>query len=777
MTRQPRATYRWQISERYRLDQAAADLDYLVELGADWVYLSPLLQATRGSDHGYDVVDHSRTDADRGGRPGLRGLAGEAHQRGLGVLVDIVPNHVGVARPVESVWWWDVLYRGRESVHATAFDIDWEFGKGKLRIPVLGDGEDELAALEIRDGLLHYYDNVYPIADGTVGLDAFETPQEVHARQHYELINWRRESADLNYRRFFAVSTLAGVRVEEPSVFADSHAEIRHWIDQGWVDGLRVDHPDGLADPGGYLQNLAALAGGRYVLVEKILDGTEELPRRWKTAGTTGYDQLALIDRVLTDPAGEAPLTALDAELRGGELVWADLVHDAKRQVTDGILRSEVLRLARLVPEIDRADDAIAELLSCFPVYRSYLPAGRDHLQQAIDEAVRRRPDLAEPIVVAGARLHEIGTEVSIRFQQTSGMVMAKGVEDCSFYRASRLASLNEVGGDPDQFAVDLQTFHARQQHRQRYWPHTMNTLATHDTKRGPDVRARIAVLSEVPDRWADALHRWLAPGRLPDGPVANLLLQTAFGAWPVERERLHAYAEKAAREAQTATDWLAPDPEFESQLHALVDALYDDPEFAAEFAALADELAPHGWSNSLAAVLLSLTTPGVPDVYRGTEIFENSLVDPDNRRAVDHAALRELLRKLDSAGTPPAVDSSGAAKLWITSRLLRLRRDQPELFTGYRPVPVSGPAADRIIAYDRGGLIAVAARFPVAGAERGFGDSVLELPTGSWVDILSGRSAVSDLSSLLQHYPVAALVRTDAQSTDRSESHGPQPV
>ena len=310
----------------------------------------------------------------------------------LGVLVDIVPNHVGVATPVLSLWWWDVLRAGPESVHAKAFDIDWAAGGGRIRLPMLGDGDDELANLRVVDGELRYYDHRFPIAEGT----ADGTPQEVHARQHYELMNYRRADAELNYRRFFAITTLAGIRVEMPEVFADSHARSPAGSQQGWVDGLRIDHPDGLADPGRYLDDLATLIDHRYVVVEKIIEGDEKLPESWECAGTSGYEALAALDRLFTDPAGEAALDELDTQLRGGLRVdWPAMTRFTKRAVADGILRSEVLRLARLVPEISRADDAIAELLSSFSVYRTYLPLGAQYLAEAVDRANSTRPELA----------------------------------------------------------------------------------------------------------------------------------------------------------------------------------------------------------------------------------------------------------------------------------------------------------------------------------------------------------------------------------------------
>ncbi len=361
MTRTPASTYRLQITEDFDLVAAARTVAYLHELGVDWVYLSPLLASETGSDHGYDVSDHRAIDPSRGRASGLAALATEAKRLGMGVLVDIVPNHVGVARPEENEWWWHVLTLGQESPYASAFDIDWAAGGGRLRIPVVGDDDllpdGRIDNLTVLGGELHYHDQRFPLAPDTArGAD--EDPNAVHARQHYELISWREADSSLNYRRFFAVNTLVALRVEDPEWFTKSHAEIKRWFDEGLVDGLRVDHPDGLRDPGKYLEDLATLTGGSYVLVEKILaigrndaEGVvlEPLPSIWATAGTTGYDALALIDRVLVDPAGEAGLTELENRLRGRDVVWSQLVHESKLAVAYTILNSEVRRIAREV--------------------------------------------------------------------------------------------------------------------------------------------------------------------------------------------------------------------------------------------------------------------------------------------------------------------------------------------------------------------------------------------------------------------------------------------
>jgi (1->4)-alpha-D-glucan 1-alpha-D-glucosylmutase len=668
-----------------------------------------------------------------------------------------------------------MLRLGRGSPHAAAFDVDWEAGGGKVLLPVLGDAPDELERLELGqdeqgEAVLRYYDNAFPVAPGTLG----GTAQEVHARQHYELASWRRADAELNYRRFFAVTTLAGIRVELPEVFDASHAEVRRWVDRGWVDGLRIDHPDGLRDPEGYLDRLAELTGGRYVLVEKILEGDEQLPPAWKTAGTTGYDALGILDRLFVDPAGQEDLDRLDTDLRGGLRVdWPRMLRSTKRAVADGILRAEVLRLARLVPDVTEAvrgeggdpgdvPDAIAELLSSFEVYRTYLPQGRQHLDDAVAVATTSRPELAELLAVLADRLTRIDTEFALRFQQTSGMVMAKGVEDCAFYRWTRLTSLTEVGAEPSRWSIPPAEFHELQAARAARTPASMTTLSTHDTKRAEDTRARISVLSELAPEWSAAVRRWLKLAPLDDGPLADMLLQAAVGAWPIERDRMHAYAEKAAREAGNSTGWIDSDEQFEQRMHAFVDAFYDDQVLAGELSAFAERIAGFGWSNSLSAKLLQLTGTGVPDVYQGTELWDTSLVDPDNRRPVDFAERRAVLARLDGGWVPP-VDAGGAAKLLVTMRALRLRRDRPEAFTGYSALPAVGPAAEHLVAVDRGGAVALATRLPV-GLERsgGWRDTQVPLPEGRWRDLLSGRTVEGGLrpvAELLGTYPVALLV------------------
>jgi len=770
--RSPASTYRLQITEEFDLFQAAARLRYLHELGVDWVYLSPLLAAEPGSTHGYDVVAFDHVDPARGGTEGLGTLSAEARRLGMGVLVDIVPNHVGVATPAEDAWWWDVLQHGRESEHATAFDIDWAAGDGRLLIPVVGDDDEEAIRVALSgsgEGELWYHDLRFPLAPGTT----------THDEQHYRLVNWHEADDNLNYRRFFAVNSLAAVRVEDPEVFAETHIEIRRWFEEGLVDGLRVDHPDGLRDPKRYLDDLSALTGGAYVLVEKILESGEDLPTDWATEGTTGYDALGLIDRVLTDPAGQQPLDALETRLRGAPVDWPELIHRTKREVADGILHSEVRRITREVRRLTTAarfsdvEDAIAELLACFPVYRSYLPEGDEHLQQAFELARRHRPDLEATYAVLQPILGDPWTPPARRFQQTSGMVMAKGVEDCAFYRWSRLTSLNEVGGDPSVFSIDVDGFHEAMATRQADWPRAMTTLSTHDTKRGEDVRARITALAELPDVWAAALDELLALAPLPDPGFGSLLWQAILGAWPALpdpdlRDRLHGYAEKAMREAGDRTTWTEPDETYEAAVHAAVEAALDDDGVRRVLDGLLARITAPGRSNALAAKLVALTMPGVPDVYQGSELWEQSLVDPDNRRPVDFDHRAAVL-----AGD---AEDDAATKLHLTRAALTLRRDRPELFETYAPVRASGPAAEHVLAFDRGGAVTVVTRLP-AGLETagGWGRTTLELPAGTWRDVLTGTNVVSRLAAsaartstievadILATHPVALLVREDS--------------
>lgn len=764
----PSSTYRLQLSKDTTFGDAVELVPYLEALGVGALYASPLLESGAGSNHGYDVVDPTRVSAERGGEEGRTALVAAVRDHGLGFVLDIVPNHLGVDDAAANPWWWDVLAHGKASEHAATFDIDW--AAGPLLLPVLDADEEkarsELALSDDRTRL-QYYERAFPVAPGTGDTG---TAQEVHERQHYRLVSWKRGAAELTYRRFFDVSTLAAVRVELPEIFEKTHREILRWVAAGEVDGIRVDHPDGLSDPGGYVRRLrAAIGPDRWLLVEKILGAGEELPASWPVNGTSGYEALREIQGVFVDPDGAGLLTQLAAEHTGRKESAHAAEHAARREVADTILVAEVRRIAALVPgsERGRVEAAVAELLCGFPVYRSYLPEGREALETAVTVARTHRPDLADVLgAIRTAMLADPAGELATRVQQTSGMVMAKGVEDTAFYRWNRFVALNEVGGDPSRFGMAPAEFHRSLAAREASWPATMTTLSTHDTKRSEDVRARLAVLAEIPGEWARRMRRWAAAHPLPDRSLELLAWQNLVGAWPIPAERMSGYLAKAAKEAKLVTSHVEPVPEVDEAIAAWPAQVLADADLVAEIEEFVARIAGPGRANSLGQKLLQLAGPGVPDIYQGTELFEYSLVDPDNRRPVDWAARRELLARLDD-GWLPDVDADGGAKLLVTASALRLRRYRPEVFTGYRPVPAQGTAARHAVGFARSAsLVAVATRLPVGLADRGgWGDTVLPLPEGTadWHDVITDtavRGAAPKVAHVLSRYPVALLVR-----------------
>ena len=777
----PSSTYRLQLHgpgpdvAAFTLADAQEQLGYLTELGVSHVYLSPILQAAEGSQHGYDVTDPTVVSQALGGHDGLAELATATRQRGMGLVVDIVPNHVGVENPKENGWWWDVLTHGQHSTYARYFDIDWAEDNGctgRIALPVLGSAED-LAALELDGDELGFYEHRFPIAPGTLS----GTPQEVHDQQAYQLVPWR--AGLVGYRRFFHVNGLAALRQEDPAVFDATHVEVARWAAEGLVEGIRVDHPDGLADPAGYLTRLRELIGDRWLVIEKILATDEALEPTLPVAGTTGYDALRELGGVFVDPAGAQALSELTRERTGTPGDATELAvteHELKRSVARAGLRPELERCVRAMPAgtVAHAElvDAAVELVAAVPVYRADYPILAGLLPGVVARVAAEHPELSVGLEQVAAALIE-GGEAAARFQQVCGAVTAKGVEDCLFYRTTRLTSLQEVGGDPGRFGVTPAEFHLAAAERARHWPAAMTTLSTHDTKRGEDVRARITVLSEVPGLWAASLARWEEVAPSPDGAMGALLWQTMFGVWPADgrtgaevpllRGRLHAYAEKAVREAGTRTEWNEVNTEFEASVHTWLDAVLDGP-VAASMTELVVGLAPDGWSNSLGQKLLQLIGPGVPDVYQGTELWEDSLVDPDNRREVDYAARAAMLSTLDI----PAVDATGAAKLLVVSRALQLRRERPESFVGgsYAPVLAEGDAARHVVGFSRGpagaepDVIAVATRLP--GSLGRWGSTTVALPGGQWTDRLTGVDHRGDtpVAELLDRLPVALLTR-----------------
>lgn len=788
-----RSTYRLQLRpDALTFADARAIAEYLQQLGISHLYLSPVMTAMPGSAHGYDVTDPTTVSAALGGPGGLKALADEVRARGMGLIVDLVPNHVGVGDPRRNPWWWDVLRNGKNSKFAHFFDIDWSPGNGaggRLALPVLHSENDPAALTVDRSGpepVLALRDLRFPIAPGTDGENALR----IHDRQHYRLVSWK--AGICSYRRFLAVSELAAIRQEEPAVFDLTHRELAAWCEHDLIDGVRVDHPDGLSYPGAYLAKLRRLIGPqRLLIVEKVLGRSEPLDATLPVDGTTGYEALAEVGGIFVDPAGEHALTELSRRIsgHGSDAAWmADTEHRIKRAVAERLLIPEVRRLVGAVKRdaavngFDSAaisdmalTNATIEVLSYMPVYRTDYAPLSGVLSTVVAEVQQRNRELTAPLSVL-VRALAAGGEAARRMHQVGGAVAAKAVDDTMFYQAARLVSLQEMGGDPSRFGRSVLEFHLANAERAVRRPTTMTTLSTHDTKRGEDVRARITVLSQVADSWAKAVGAWLELAPAPDGQTASFLLQNMFGVWPVDgrrpatvprfRERLHLFAEKAVREAGLRSSWEEPDVDFEAEVHRWLDTVIDGP-VGAELGELATRLAPHAWSDSLGQKLLQLCGPGIPDVYQGCELWEDSLVDPDNRRPVDFGHRLAMLQSL--TGTPE-LDNSGAAKMWIVAYALWLRRERPDCFVGgsYTPLFGSGDRSEHLVGYARGRsgeapqVIVAATRYSVALTEGGWADTVLDLPSGTWTDRLTGHTFTgrTRLEKLFARLPVALLVR-----------------
>jgi (1->4)-alpha-D-glucan 1-alpha-D-glucosylmutase len=722
------------------------------------LYLSPITTAVRGSSHGYDVTDPTTVSPELGGPDGLARLSAAARMRGMGLIVDIVPNHVGIDKPEQNAWWWDVLRHGQASPHAVLFDIDWDLDEdGRIVLPILGS-DDDVADLKVDADVLRLGDLALPIAPGT----GEGTGAQVHDRQHYRLVGWR--NGICGYRRFFSITSLAGLRQDDRAVFDASHAEVARWFSEGLVDGVRIDHPDGLPDPCWYLARLRELVGpDAWIVIEKILAVDEALEPTLPVAGTTGYDALREVGGVFVDPAGGPALTALAESAGVAYHATPELLAELKIRAATQTLACELARLRRAIAATVGTDhpllpEAIATLLTHIRVYRCDYPGLVAILPTALAETEAAAPQLGPALQVIAAALAR-GGEPATRLQQLCGAVTAKAVEDCLFYRDARLVSLNEVGGEPHRFGVGLAEFHHTAAARARLWPQTMTTLTTHDTKRGEDVRARIGVLSQVPSLWTEFVARWEIAAPSPDPATGRFLWQNIFGVWPVRggvtdelRDRLHAYVEKAIREADWHTSWTDPDAGFEHAVHRWLDTVLDGP-IAGQLTELVAQLNPHAASDALGQKLLALTVPGIPDVYQGTELWDDSLVDPDNRRPVDYAIRRSFLKELQHP------------KFRVVTAALRLRRSHPDSFVGgdYVPVLASGQAGDHVVAFQRGEDILVAVtRWTVRLAETGWGNTVVPLPEASWIDTLSGAmtSGPTSAAELFADLPVVLLER-----------------
>ena len=920
----PIATYRLQLTADFNFDAAAAVVPYLKNLGISHVYASPFMKARKGSTHGYDIVDHTKFNPELGGEAGFERLSAALKQHDLGLILDFVPNHVGVHFD-DNPWWLDVLEWGQASPHATSFDIDWDQlpyrARGGVLLPIIGSSYGE--ALEKGDIELRYdpaegsfsawyFEHRLPIAperyseilraivkqadaeDDAAGkallalgsryrglrhpnrgeAPAFKqelksTPENADIimrgleayragpgrsvqitalhhlleRQHYKLGHWRLASSDINYRRFFDVNTLAGLRVEDTATFDAMHTLVRRLIAEDRLQGLRLDHIDGLRDPAQYFQRLRRLirdAQGKtirpfYMVIEKILGEHEELPSFSGVHGTTGYEWLNVITQVLVDGNGLGALDEIWRQISNLPPKLEPVLKEAKRRVLETLLTSEFTVLTRLLARIasghystrDYSADSLRQALELyvlhFPVYRTYLastgPIASDRtlISETIEKARADwfaadegifdflRDTLTMDLIAPGRPPHSAARvrRFALKVQQFTGPVMAKSLEDTSFYRYHRSLALNEVGGDPAAGALSADAFHQAMGTRAREWPHGMTATATHDTKRGEDARARLIALTELTGEWTSAVARWKilnAPHlviesemRAPSATFEYMLYQALLGAWPIGKhddtfaERMQAYALKAAREGKQETSWLNPHQAYEAGLRTFIARILDrsiSADFLNALEALARRVALLGALNSLSQITLKATMPGVPDFYQGTEFWDLSLVDPDNRRPVDFTARAAVLTKIETPAWDSLMQSwpDGHVKLAWTRHLLKLRTELADVFADgdYQPLEVTGPHRDHVIAFARrrGHTAAIAivikSLAPLSQGGRtwpradGF-EAAVNLRGYSIEGIDGTRNAAEvPLSILMPHLPAAVLKATVIAKTKR---------
>jgi (1->4)-alpha-D-glucan 1-alpha-D-glucosylmutase len=869
MYRVPRATYRLQLNAGFTFDDAQAIVPYLAELGVSDLYTSPILKARKGSTHGYDIVDPAALNPELGSEEDFSALHDALQRHEMGLLLDIVPNHMAASH--ENGWWVSVLENGRQSRYVHFFDVDWR--QDKILLPILGRPYGEaLESGEIRlrydaDGFyLTYYDHRIPLAPDSYSLVLrnCELPEELRElvaensevtnsrflkdtlwrvyeqnadfrqaldrevadmncdaldalleAQKYRLAYWRMASETINYRRFFDVSDLIGVRVENPEVFEARNRRTLDLIAEGKVTGLRIDHIDGLYDPIGHMRKMQARLDNVYIVVEKILSENERLPPDFPVSGTTGYEFADAVNALFVDSDGLQKLDLFYRAFTGESRTFADICYDKKKQVIQELFSGEMRSLGEQLAAVAMSDRnardfapgdltaALTEVTACMDVYRSYVrdepvsEADARHIRAAIGEARRRASTSIDRrlfIFLENVLLVHPPAYVTdrdgwrgfvMRWQQFTGRVMAKGVEDTAFYAYNRLVSLNEVGGNPGRGEFDgLAGFHRLNARRASEWPHTLNATSTHDTKRSEDVRARIHVLSEMPDVWAREVRRWSrmnGPLRRDGIPHPNeelLLYQTLAGMWPLDenelasvRPRLKAYLEKASREAKVHTSWITPNSAYEESLLAFADALLGDDAFCRDFTRFQKRIAFYGAINALSQVVLKAMSPGVPDFYQGTELWDLSLVDPDNRRPVDYEHRAALLRRVKAAKPPTLLRAwhDGRVKLFTTWKMLELRVRHADLFRdgAYEPLD-----ADRhVCAFVRrrgDDAVAVAVprfvtrltrpgKFPLADV---WGNTALPLP-GRWRNAFTGEPVEGDslaLREVFAHFPVAVL-------------------
>jgi (1->4)-alpha-D-glucan 1-alpha-D-glucosylmutase len=857
---------RLQLHRNFTFADAAAIVPYLAAIGVSHLYSSPILTARAGSMHGYDVTDPTRVNPELGGEDGLRDLVAALRRAGLGLIVDIVPNHMAVGG-ADNAWWTDVLRHGPSSRYASYFDIDWDINdpllRGKVLAPFLGKpygqalADGDIAAVAGSDGRveIHVHGTPYPLrADeptpAVARLDGRTASGRaaLHAlleRQHYRLAWWGTAGDDINWRRFFDINGLAGLRIEAPEVFEATHATLFRLYAEGLIDGFRVDHVDGLSDPPGYCRRLRARLddlsaqrppgappGSAWLVIEKILGVDETLPKDWGVDGTSGYDFMDTVSALQHDPDARPALEDLWSSVSGRPASFVAEETAARREILDRNFDAQLRFTAAGLRDVARADivtrdtteasirRGLTSLLAHFPVYRTY-GAGASRSagdQRAFDRALRAaKAEAPASLIPTLARLDrwlggeaapdDSGRAAVTRFQQLSAPIAAKAVEDTAFYRYGRLLSRNDVGFDAALMGIDAAEFHAACAARLADFPDAMLTTATHDHKRGEDVRARLAVLSEIPEEWARVLRGWLhhVSGAMPSAGDAAMLFQMIVGAWPSDlppddtsgvrgfATRLAGWQEKALREAKLRTDWAAPNAEYEAAARSFLDRLLTDQGFLREATAFIARIAPAGAVNGLAQTLLKLTAPGVPDFFQGTEFWDFSLVDPDNRRSVDFGARITALRGGDRPETlvpetpvPETLAPEILAKAWrdgrvkqaVIARTLALRHAYPALFArgAYCPVQAVGDQPHRIVSFRREGeggtLLVVVPRLAMPILEGGtslrfaaprWGNTRLDLGGGGRVlrDVFTGQEIPAghhspEIAAVLADFPVA---------------------
>ncbi|HEX2146691.1 MAG TPA: malto-oligosyltrehalose synthase [Pseudorhizobium sp.] len=839
----PSSTYRIQFRNGMTFEGAAALVPYLKRLGISHLYASPIFTATSGSTHGYDVTDANEFDPALGGREGFDRLSETLREHGLGLILDIVPNHM--AASLENPWWHDVVEHGRQSPFSHYFDIDWS---RRLTLPFLGDTFEKVLAdgdMSIRKDpktgkpSLAYYETHYPLTpasyqgreDEVLGITEPAGIAELHEQQPWRLMSWRDAPRELSYRRFFEITGLVGLRVEDPDVFDAAHRTVLELVRDGRVDGLRIDHVDGLADPKGYLEQLREAVGpDTYIVIEKILGEGEQIPADWPISGTTGYEFIGALSHALVDGSKSEILTGAYDALAEKPAQPLEELREAKLLMANNNFEGEVATLRKLALKLhqscglgeadaDAVHNALRELLVAFPVYRTYgttegMPQEGKELLATVVQTVASGPHAPDPEALSfiqrillgdlPAEQAEAASLFRTRFQQLTGPLMAKSLEDTLFFRHHRFLGLNEVGSEAEPQAASLERFHEEMQVRLQRQPHGLSATSTHDTKRGEDARARLYAISEAPDVWAEAVNRWramngAAVARLDDGPAPEpsvewMLYQALLGAWPTDQapddaaglkaleERFLAYVEKALREAKQRTSWNDVNEAYEGAVKTYASRLLSpqNAEFLSDFRNTIDPFVRAGLVNSITQTLIKMTAPGVPDIYQGSERLDLSLVDPDNRRPPDFDLLEHGL--VTDGALPSAEEDwrSGRLKQSAVKTVLNLRQQRRELFeTGnYLPLSPRGKRAQNLISFARQTgdqtMILIAPRLVyeafrqsrASGSER-WAETELPLPQNlsgrNYRDVFTGRtfqpSSSLSVSWAFADHPFALLI------------------